>query len=214
MAEHAVKEKTTDLPKMLLNVAWLAIALGLTMELIVLAISAGFGKFQLSQVIVSDSVQKVSWSFFVCTGVALGTAASRMRAGFMGLAGLIAAPIAFNIAKVLHKSTNQALAIPIAAAVGPSPLLLAGLKGLEYAVLGGLIGWLGYKYALKGHALIGLLVGVVFGSLILWVTIVQTPAVIPLAGMVARGANEVVFPVGCSMVLYAATQIGMRQRAG
>jgi len=207
-------KNTSNFPKVLFNVAWLSVGLGLAMEIILLIVAAGFGKSQAWQPIVADLVQKVSWSSLVCMGVAVGTAVSKMRAPLMGLAGLIAAPIAFSVAKALHKSATQALSIPFTVMTGPSPLLLAFMKGLEYAVLGSLIGWVGSKshLGLRVYALIGLGVGMVFGGAILWITVQQTSTAIPLAGLVSRGVNEVIFPVGCSLVLYAAQQFGIRQK--
>jgi len=203
-----------NFPKVIFNVAWIAIALGLAMELLLLIIAAGFGKTLTSGAVIADSVQKVTWSFFVCTGVALGTIASRMRAQFMGLAGLIAAPIAFTVAKAMHKSTAQALSIPIAAITGPSPLLLAAIKGVEYAALGAILGWYGSKLDLKfkWHLTIGLAIGVLFGGIIIFIVVGQTIPAMALSGKIALSANELIFPVGCATVLYTAQQIGARSR--
>ena len=128
----------------------------------------------------------------------------------MGLAGFIAAPIAFGIAKVLHKSASQALSLagPTAAG-GPSPFLLAFLKGLEYAVLGYVVGKLGKKEAgLRAHALAGCIIGVIFGGVIVYLTTTIAAKPLPLVGIVSRSANELLFPIGCSVVLYAAQRLG------
>ena len=47
-----------------------------------------------------------------------------------------------------------------AAPVGPSPLLVAAIKGVEYACLGFLVGWLGQRSwaAARHHAAVGLAV--------------------------------------------------------
>ena len=203
----------TSLSKTLLQAAWLAVLLGLGMEVVLLAVAAGFKNSMTAQAIVADLVQKVSWSTFVCVGVALGTAASKMRPQAMGLAGLIAAPIAFGIAKVLHKSASQALSLagPTAAA-GPSPFLLAFLKGLEYAVLGYVVGKLGRSQAgLRAHALAGCIIGVIFGGVIIYVTVTMAAKPLPLAGIISRSVNELVFPIGCSIVLYTVQRLGEKQ---
>lgn len=204
------------LGKTLLRVAWLSVLLGIGMEILLLLIAAFFDQSSPAQKIVADLVQKVSWSTFVCTGVAVGLAATKMRSPMMGLAGLIAAPVAFYVAKTLHKSAVQALSITEqAAASGPSPLMLALLKGVEYAALGFLLGHLSKKAAagLKEHALAGLFIGVTFGGFIVYlmITIADTP--LPLLGILTRCANEIIFPVGCSLVLFTAQKLGEKQSA-
>ncbi len=202
------------LPQTLLNTAWMAVLLGLGMEIILLAVAAGFQKSTSTQAIVADLVQKISWSTFVCVGVAVGTAAGRMRSHMMGLAGLIAAPIAFNVAKALHKSTAQALSVAgPAASGGPSPFLLALIKGLEYAALGFAIGHISRSSAgLRGHVLAGGVIGVVFGGTIIYLTVSMAVQPMPAIGIVSRCVNEFIFPVGCAVVLYAAQKLGDKNR--
>src|SRR5262245_50608498 len=100
----------------LLKAAWFSVLLGLGMEVLMLVIAGFFQQSMATQAIIADLVQKISWSAIVCTGVAVGLGAARMRPQAMGLAGLIAAPIAFYSAKILHKSITQALAITAPAA--------------------------------------------------------------------------------------------------
>ncbi len=206
------KEPTKNsLPRTLLNVAWLSVLLGLGMEILLILAAAYFKSDNETAAIVADAVQKVSWSTLVCSGVAVGMAAGKMRPQAMGLAGLIAAPVAFYTAKVLHKSASQALSIAGQAATGgPSPVLIVTLKAMEYAVLGALIGYISKKPALSlwHNLLAGLLIGVVFGGTIVYLMV--TMATEPLAplGIVTRCINEIIFPVGCSAVLFAAQKIG------
>ncbi|MGB3213156.1 MAG: hypothetical protein WBC26_00145, partial [Alphaproteobacteria bacterium] len=113
------KEKPAKtLATTLLNVAWLSVLLGLGMEILLILAAAYFNSDNSTAAIIADAVQKISWSTLVCSGVAVGMAAGKMRPQVMGLAGLIAAPVAFYTAKVLHKSASQALAIAGQAAVG------------------------------------------------------------------------------------------------
>lgn len=74
----------------LMRAAWLAILLGLGFEVVLLAISvyggSGTGTF------VADLVKSVSWSVFVCVGLAVGTAIAKARVPLMGVLGLLAAP--------------------------------------------------------------------------------------------------------------------------
>lgn len=199
------------LARTLIRTAWMSVLLGLGMEVLLLAAAAFFKNTPSAQAIIADAVQKISWSTFVCTGVAVGTAATRLRAPAMGLAGFLAAPAAFYLAKTAHKSVAQALSIAgQTAALVPSPFLLAGIKGLEYAMLGYMIGLLGRKTAagLKTHLAAGFGVGLFFGGTIVWLMVAGAAEALPLSGIVTRCINEMVFPVGCSLVLFAAARAG------
>ena len=54
--------KPFDAWRALLHVGWLAVLLGLTMEVILVALAAGFGTLKGVNPILADRVQKVSWS--------------------------------------------------------------------------------------------------------------------------------------------------------
>src|SRR5258706_15535015 len=78
----------------LIRVAWLAVLLGLGIEIVLVALSAGFGNFKEVKPVVADLVQKISWSVFVCIGVAFGTAVSNGRAAIGGVVGFLSGPVA------------------------------------------------------------------------------------------------------------------------
>lgn len=199
----------------LLRVAWLSVLLGLVMEGLLLLVAAGFGNHPLMKLALAELTQKVSWATIVCVGLACGTAATKQRERAMGFAGLLAAPAGFIIARMLHKSATQVLAIAApAAAAGPSPLLLAGLKGVEYAVLGVLLGKVGKQQpaGMARYAGVGMLVGATFGGAMVW--LLTRPTVNPpLTVVLSRIINEFVFPVGCSLVIYAADSLSHRSNA-
>src|SRR5262245_48379816 len=109
VASTSTKQHSPNLADTILRVAWLAILLGLAMELTLLAAAAYRNQFPAFESIVSDLVQKLSWSGLVCTGLAFGKAASNGSASWMALAGLFSAPAAFSVARALHKGTAQAL---------------------------------------------------------------------------------------------------------
>ena len=101
-------QQTTDVPAepadnnfmaTLLRAAWLAILLGIVMEGLLLLFAAGFGIFPGLETIAADLVRQVSWSTFVCVGLAIGTAVSQARVPLMGIIGLLAAPLAFSISR-------------------------------------------------------------------------------------------------------------------
>ena len=91
----------------LLRAAWLAILLGFIMEALLLMFAAGFGILPGFKPIAADLVRQVSWSTFVCVGLALGTAVSQARAPLMGILGLLAAPLAFTLSRSIHQGGGQ-----------------------------------------------------------------------------------------------------------
>ena len=196
----------------ILKVAWLSILLGLGMEILILIASASFGKIPAFKVIAADLVQKVSWSSIVCMGVAIGAAVSRNRGAVMGLAGFISAPVAFDVARVLHKSATQALALATPGPSLPSPVTLAMIKAVEYAVFGYFLGIISRRSVGMGtYVFLGTGIGFIFGGFSLVLAVTQAATPIPLSGLVARAINELFFPVGCALVLFTATSIE-RQR--
>lgn len=197
----------------LLRVAWLAILLGFAMEVLLLVVASGFGASAGVGSFVAELAGGVTWSLIVCSGLAIGTAASRARVPAMGLAGLFAAPLAFEVSRVLQKGTAQALvAAGPAAGDEVSPVLLAFVKGVEYGCLGLAIAWIWRRSwgGAKAHVGIGLLVGLVFGGAILTLTYGATPQPPPTAELASKGVNEVLFPVGCSLVLFASRALAKR----
>ena len=198
--------------------AWLAILFGFTMEILLLLFTARFQIFPGLESMLADLVGKVSWSTLVCAGLALGTIVSKARAPLMGLLGFLAAPLAFHVSRTLQQGVAKTLEV---AAVGApiasqTLLLLALLKALEYGCLGVAVGWVG-RHRWGGalaHAAVGLAVGIFFGGVI--VSLTYWTAAEPLAAtdLFLRSINELLFPVGCSLVLYAATALGEHVREG
>jgi hypothetical protein len=196
----------------LLRAAWLAILLGFVMEALLLLFTAGFGIFPGLKPIAADLIRQVSWSTFVCVGLALGTAVSKARAPLMGILGFLAAPLAFTISRSLHQGAVKTLEIAGSGVEAPPVLLLALLKAVEYACLGVALGWIGRRVwgGAMVHLATGLLVGLVFGGTIVGLTYQMSPDPPASAELISLGANEILFPVGCSLVLFAATALGKR----
>src|SRR5215218_7105790 len=80
----------------LLRVAWLAVLLGLLLQLALLLVAAGFGTFAGLRPLLAETCKTVSWSVLVCAGVALGRVASKGRLPVAGVSGLLAAPLALT----------------------------------------------------------------------------------------------------------------------
>lgn len=188
------------LPRKLIHVAWMAIVLGVIMEVIALLAGAS------AATLVRDTLQKVAWSSLVCFGVAIGAAAaSHARATAMGLAGFLAAPVAFAVVRILQKAFSSASG---AASSGVAlVVLIALLKAAEYGSFGMITGWLSterFEHAWP-YVIAGALIGLYFGGLVTVITVVGARAsALPLA------LNEILFPIGCALVLFASRLLAAR----
>ncbi len=201
----------------ILRVAWMSILLGVALEILILVLAAYSNTAGTSpKPFIADLAQKVSWGFLVCVGLAFGGTASKAREGVMGLLGLISAPLGFGVARSVHKGVLAALGI--AGAGGGFPFLVAALKALEYGVLGAAVGRLskrkdGTGSPLSAYLLAGSAIGLTFGLGITAVLLQAAPKAPTLVDGLAKGINEVVFPIGCSLVLYASGVLGKRLSA-
>lgn len=118
-------EPAADLGATLLRVAWLAIALGVAAEALLLLLGTGFGETLGLKAAAADLVRNVSWAIFVCAGLAVGTAVVKARVPLMGFLGLLSAPLAFEASRVIHKGALEALAVSGGGGDDISPLLIA-----------------------------------------------------------------------------------------
>ncbi|MGH8727933.1 MAG: hypothetical protein ACREV9_07210 [Burkholderiales bacterium] len=190
----------------LFQVAWLAVLLGLAIQGLTLLTALGFGQNLEMNRAVAETVGKVSWAGIVCLGLALGAAVARAGPRSFALAGLLAAPIAFILARSLHKSVGQALDVAGSAA-SESVFVFALLKAIEY-------GCLGYLLAIVSSRV--------------------SPRMMHMPAPVSRSAwysarsrstsfirsrcrrwsraesTKIVFPIGCSIVIYASDIFGRR----
>jgi hypothetical protein len=189
----------------LLRVAWLAIVLGLLLQLALLLVAAGFGKGISPGTVLAETCRIVSWSLLVCVGVALGRVAAKGRLPLEGVTGLLAAPLALTAANAVQKGVAEAVdtaGVP----AGPAPLWVRAIKAAEYACLGLALEWVGRRAwgSALGHLAVGLLTGVVFGGVFLAVVVQSAPTPLSTPSLVARGVNELLFPVGCALVVFIA----------
>jgi hypothetical protein len=189
----------------LLRVAWLAVVLGLLLQLALLLVTARFGRGISPRPVLAETFKTVSWSLLVCVGVALGRVAAKGRVPLEGVTGLLAAPLALTAANAVQKGVAEAVdaaGVP----AGPAPLWVLALKAAEYGCLGlGLegIGRRAWRSAL-GHLAVGLMTGVVFGGLFLMVVVQSAPTPLSTPSLLAKGLNELLFPVGCALVVFIA----------
>jgi hypothetical protein len=191
----------------ILAVVWMAILLGIGVQLLVLGGKTAAGAPFPGLKWLPDLLNGVTWAVFVCAGVVLGTLASRARSAVMGLLGFISAPVAFSLAKGLQRGLQSMMDAPVDK-ITPALYALAGVKAVEYACLGASLGWLLGRGAVQAwrFAATGLAAGLVFGAVNVWIMATQTPAKLP--ALIGATVNELVFPMGCALVIYLAVTAG------
>ena len=182
--------------------ALLSIALALVLSVLQLGTMAAIGADYPPEQVFRDTVLKVPWAVIVCVSLYLAIALAGERTHLVALVALVAAPTA----SLLARGTAE-LAHAYTAAAAPasdvSPLLVAGIKGLEYAALALTVTWLGRRpwSAAMHHAVAGLLAGLVFGGALLLLTLRLTEVPLTAGAGTAWAVNEVLFPIGCALIL-------------
>jgi hypothetical protein len=194
----------------LLKAAWMSILLGIIIELLIIGAAFIFKNVPGFKPLVADLLQKITWSTLVCVGLAIGKAASQSNMALTGIAGFLAAPAAFHLARSIHKAATQALGLASTLPMGTLLIILSVMKAVEYAALGMLLIHLDRRQesTLGTYVGMGFVFGLVFGGATLALMAGMASKPLPMAEWVFRGINEVLFPVGCSLVLYAAGLAG------
>jgi hypothetical protein len=190
-----------DLRRHALGVAALSLALAVLLEAVQVVATIAAGGHYTAGAGLRDTVLKLPWALLVCVGLWLGIVIGHSRPAVTGLIGLVLAPVASMGARA---TAQAASGLTFAATVTqtPSPLAVAGLKGLEYAALGFTVAWLQQRHWARAthHVAAGLGAGVLFGGAILALTAVgQALTPVVLAGWLV---NELLFPVGCALILF------------
>jgi len=194
-----VTRSNAYLRRTLTRVAWWSILLGLIMEGLLLVIR--LDKLPHLQP-VGEGLGKVTWSLIVCLGLGIGKVLSEDKPFWMGLAGLIAAPLAFTAAQAVQRTVTELMSSIASAPVTPMLIALGALRGVEYLCLGAALAILAQRKSRPGAYLVaGLTVGVIFGAIVLLLTPTTTRSV---AGLLGWGVNELLFPMGCAVILYGA----------
>ncbi len=198
--------------KQLFASAWLGVALGLIVEVVMLAVSVGFGQTPSVTAFTANLVQKASLAALVCAGLAVGLSARRRRMELMGVLGFFAAPAAFLIAGALHRAAAHVLQIAPAVTVSPTQGQFAILRAIEFGLLGAVVGIISRRPwgTLRTHAAAGLAFGLVFCGVVLLIAVQGSRALPSAHSLTAMGVNEVLLPLGCSLIICAANAIGPR----
>jgi hypothetical protein len=193
-------------------IALLSVGLGLLIQILIFAARVLAGGPWPELAAVADVAQGVTWALLVCTGVGIGTSVMRARARIVGLMGALFAPIAVAAAKGSQRLVASALDLAEQQAL-MSLGAVSLLRAVEYAVLGFLVGTLAYRgdqrisrYVAAGAG-VGLLLGGCVVALNAWLAAgLGAPFGAP---QIAAGVvNEMLFPIGCALVIYGGQMAG------
>ncbi len=196
-APSPAAHRSADLRPVLTRIAWWSILLGLLMEALLLLLR--LDKLPQLQP-AAESLGKVTWSLLVCLGLGIGKVLSENRSFWMGLAGLVGAPVAFTAAQAVQRTVSEFTSSVTAAAITPALIAVGALRGVEYMCLGAILAVLSQRESRPVFYLAaGLAVGVVFGGIVLLLT---PSAAGSLAGLLGWVVNEILFPMGCAAVLF------------
>jgi hypothetical protein len=191
-----------ELARTALKIVWLAVALALVVEAVLFVIALLFGQEPAIRDNLSDLTEKITWSAPVCVAIGIGKIASRNSGKVMGLAGLLSAPVAFQVAQ----ATQQMVARLIGGAFAENLALIAVLgppiKGLEYGTLGWCLAMLGKRQAgLAAHLTTGFIVGAVAGAALTAVTILSG-APVHAGDLIGGLVDEILTTTGCAAIVF------------
>jgi len=193
--------------KRILKIAWMAVALGLLIQVLIVVAKMSVGAPFPGLKWLPDILSGVTWALIVCAGVGLGIAAGEARKAVMGVLGLISAPLAFLAAKGVQRAVQAFMDAPVDK-IAPVFYAHAAVRTVEYACLGLALGWLLSRPG-KGagsFALTGLAAGLIFGGAAIWLNLVMASPKPPQ--LAAMAVNEILFPVGCAVVIFLASRAG------
>ena len=191
-------------------IAALGVALGFGIQILVVAAKLLLGGYVARPLLPLDLASGVAWSVVVCLATGIGVSVLRAAPTVSGLIAALFAPLAVAASKAANQMMSAAIGV-IGREAAVSLVTLAGLKALEY----GLLGFLLARLARSGEtrfarfAGTGLGVGIVFAGVALWIRLAAGTA--PAAEIAATAINEVIFPAGCAAVVYVGR---MMARAG
>jgi hypothetical protein len=200
------------LPAQLFAAAWMAVALGFTLEALTALGAFTLGRNTVLQVFLANVGQKVGWGTLVCVGLAFAKAFKPKDVGAAAWAGILSGPLAFTLARAIHKGLSQAMGLDVASPAPMLLVLLASIKALQYGVLGSSLARLDAQETATAASYLrtGAWVALLFGGATLAVTALFVPARSDAAVWLARGINELLFPMGCALILFAASAAGRR----
>lgn len=191
-------------------VALLSVILGLAVQSAVLGIKLA-GRPPGTDLVV-DLASGIAWSLLVCTGLAIGLTIAKGRPLLTGTLAFCFAPAALATAKASQKVLTDWLdAAERQAVLGIGTVSL--LRAAEYALLGWLLARLVVRDEDRPWSYLGAgcAAGLIFGGAITGLTWRAAshggaPLAAPVLG--ATVINEMVFPVGCALVIFFGQFVG------
>jgi hypothetical protein len=166
--------------------------------------------------LVVDVASGVTWAVLVCTGLAIGLSVAKRRPMLTGALAFCFAPIALAAAKASQKVLSGWLG-----AAEKEAVLALGtvsmLRAAEYALLGWLLARLVIRdrASLWPYLAVGCAAGLTFGGAITgltWWVARDDGLPLPPAALAATVINEMVFPVGCALVIFLGQSVGRHLR--
>jgi len=211
-AAPAPAEEPADALRRIAALAALAVALGFGVQALVVVAKLLVGGYVARPLLPLDIASGVAWSVVVCLATGIGVSVLRAGPAVSGLIAALFAPVAVAAVRAANQVMSAAIGV-IGKPAAVSLVTLAGLKAVEY----GLLGFLLARLARSGEtrfarfAATGLGVGVAFAGAALWIRLHAGTA--PAAEIAALAVNEVVFPAGCAAVVYVGRMMS-RARGG
>jgi hypothetical protein len=196
---------TSDHAGVLRRAAMQSVLLGVGFELAPLTADLVTGSVSGADVI-AGVAQGLVFAVVLCMSLVVGV----RRAARLALIGAIAGPVAWVLGAVLHEVVDAVLVSSATDARGPS-LIVTAVRGIEYAALGALLGWVRHRPS-RAWVGSGLAVGILAGAIVVPV-VASTASGLSTADLVAQGANEIFFPAGCALIVRGAAGRG-QPRAG
>lgn len=191
--------------RLVIRAAWLAILLGLGVQIAVVLVKAFLGgRIDEAQFLI-DCAQGLTWSVLVCGAVTIGVTASKARGALMGILGLVSAPIAWAAAKGAQKGVQALVGAP-QDSFNAFFFMLSGVKALEYLALGLLVGGLTTRpdAKLRDFVFMGARIGVLTAAIVYRLNLDRAAAAGETLSGVKIGvllANEILFPMGCAVIV-------------
>jgi hypothetical protein len=192
----------------IVKAAWCAVLLGICVQVSVVAARLATGVTPSLVQAVSAIAGGIAWSTIVCCGLVVGSAASRHRDASTGLFGLISAPLGWAAAKGIQRAA-QSLSGAAVDALTPLVFQVAAAKAIEYALLGYMLSRLSSRSrtSVASFAMLGFGFGCIFGSIIFGLEYFATGGGLTWPKAMTIVVNELIFPVGCSTVVFIVTRL-------
>jgi hypothetical protein len=203
-----------DARRRLLRIAWLAILLGLGVEVLLIVVARAQGEPFDGARRAASAVRSVSWSSLVCVAIGWAQGALPLSAARTGIVGLFAAPLAVVAARAMHKEALVLLDRPASGASVLEPVFPLALRAVEYLLFGWWIARVAARTSsAKAHVGVGATLGIAAAAAQYVQPIAGGGSPASIAAFVPTALNEIVFPVGCALVLYGSSTRSRKDRA-